>query len=256
MPLSGVQVYLVWSLFFFKQKTAYEIKECDWSSDVCSSDLTLWRRPLAREECQRRDGTRKAQNDDGDRKRAADEHADVAGSAAGQTGHGKSRRRTGDDEQADHGGVSDQTQRTEHLQPDNRHVAQIQDDGERHRRQHEQVAWRALADGVTSPKPYDREQGRDDEPHGAEEGDRNAERRAVRAQIYRRAAESRADVAKARIRRIVEKMVVNVRRRNGSGESHAREHARQTRLPLRHWSQRVLYPLEGAFVNVRVGKAA
>ena len=30
----------VWFVFFFfKQKTAYEIKECDWSSDVCSSDL-------------------------------------------------------------------------------------------------------------------------------------------------------------------------------------------------------------------------
>ena len=28
--------------FFFKQKTAYEIKECDWSSDVCSSDLGEW----------------------------------------------------------------------------------------------------------------------------------------------------------------------------------------------------------------------
>ena len=28
--------------FFFKQKTAYEIKECDWSSDVCSSDLWLF----------------------------------------------------------------------------------------------------------------------------------------------------------------------------------------------------------------------
>src|SRR5438270_7816383 len=26
--------------FFFKQKTAYEI-DCDWSSDVCSSDLPL-----------------------------------------------------------------------------------------------------------------------------------------------------------------------------------------------------------------------
>ena len=26
-------------VFFFRQKTAYEIKECDWSSDVCSSDL-------------------------------------------------------------------------------------------------------------------------------------------------------------------------------------------------------------------------
>ena len=29
--------------FFFKQKTAYEIKECDWSSDVCSSDLIFER---------------------------------------------------------------------------------------------------------------------------------------------------------------------------------------------------------------------
>ena len=27
--------------FFFKQKTAYEIVSRDWSSDVCSSDLTL-----------------------------------------------------------------------------------------------------------------------------------------------------------------------------------------------------------------------
>ena len=26
-------------IFFFKQETEYEIKECDWSSDVCSSDL-------------------------------------------------------------------------------------------------------------------------------------------------------------------------------------------------------------------------
>ena len=27
--------------FFFKQKTAYEIVDCDWSSDVCSSDLPI-----------------------------------------------------------------------------------------------------------------------------------------------------------------------------------------------------------------------
>ena len=27
------------NIFFFKQKTAYEIVDCDWSSDVCSSDL-------------------------------------------------------------------------------------------------------------------------------------------------------------------------------------------------------------------------
>src|SRR3546814_1055832 len=28
-----------YSLFFFKQKTAYEMRISDWSSDVCSSDL-------------------------------------------------------------------------------------------------------------------------------------------------------------------------------------------------------------------------
>src|SRR3546814_8764614 len=52
------------SFFFFKQKTAYEMRISDWSSDVCSSDLlgvavawlflahlmfhpgrTVWRRP-------------------------------------------------------------------------------------------------------------------------------------------------------------------------------------------------------------------
>src|SRR3546814_4718588 len=32
--------------FFFKQKTAYEMRISDWSSDVCSSDLT--QRPRAR----------------------------------------------------------------------------------------------------------------------------------------------------------------------------------------------------------------
>src|SRR3546814_10583676 len=29
----------VWFCFFFKQKTAYEMRISDWSSDVCSSDL-------------------------------------------------------------------------------------------------------------------------------------------------------------------------------------------------------------------------
>src|SRR3546814_14219991 len=30
-------------MFFFKQKTAYEMRISDWSSDVCSSDLGRWR---------------------------------------------------------------------------------------------------------------------------------------------------------------------------------------------------------------------
>src|SRR3546814_8065271 len=29
----------LYSIFFFKQKTAYEMRISDWSSDVCSSDL-------------------------------------------------------------------------------------------------------------------------------------------------------------------------------------------------------------------------
>src|SRR3546814_1045555 len=36
----SLHVYLVFScFFFFKQKTAYEMRISDWSSDVCSSDL-------------------------------------------------------------------------------------------------------------------------------------------------------------------------------------------------------------------------
>src|SRR3546814_2016165 len=30
----------MWCFFFFKQKTAYEMRISDWSSDVCSSDLS------------------------------------------------------------------------------------------------------------------------------------------------------------------------------------------------------------------------
>src|SRR3546814_6408811 len=32
-------VELCYGVFFFKQKTAYEMRISDWSSDVCSSDL-------------------------------------------------------------------------------------------------------------------------------------------------------------------------------------------------------------------------
>src|SRR3546814_6021609 len=34
---------------FFKQKTAYEMRISDWSSDVCSSDLTIRGQVLGRE---------------------------------------------------------------------------------------------------------------------------------------------------------------------------------------------------------------
>src|SRR3546814_4285467 len=34
-----MRVYVLYLFFFFKQKTAYELRISDWSSDVCSSDL-------------------------------------------------------------------------------------------------------------------------------------------------------------------------------------------------------------------------
>src|SRR3546814_15227466 len=37
---------MVCFFFFFKQKTAYEMRISDWSSDVCSSDLPVDRRRL------------------------------------------------------------------------------------------------------------------------------------------------------------------------------------------------------------------
>src|SRR3546814_1666322 len=36
-------MFVLCFFFVFKQKTAYEMRISDWSSDVCSSDLTLMR---------------------------------------------------------------------------------------------------------------------------------------------------------------------------------------------------------------------
>src|SRR3546814_1757010 len=41
--MCGVGVEDIGIVFFFKQKTAYEMRISDWSSDVCSSDLTTLR---------------------------------------------------------------------------------------------------------------------------------------------------------------------------------------------------------------------
>ena len=38
LELQGIDILFIF-IFFFKQKTAYEIGTGDWNSDVCSSDL-------------------------------------------------------------------------------------------------------------------------------------------------------------------------------------------------------------------------
>src|SRR3546814_18249374 len=47
--------------FFFKQKTAYEMRISDWSSDVCSSDLGRLCRPIKQEAIKTR-GTSMSRN--------------------------------------------------------------------------------------------------------------------------------------------------------------------------------------------------
>src|SRR3546814_966564 len=42
---SGLAFFFFCRFFFFKQKTAYEMRISDWSSDVCSSDLHLRQTP-------------------------------------------------------------------------------------------------------------------------------------------------------------------------------------------------------------------
>src|SRR3546814_2125215 len=39
--IGSVEVIDMFLVFFFKQKTAYEVRISDWSSDVCSSDLPV-----------------------------------------------------------------------------------------------------------------------------------------------------------------------------------------------------------------------
>src|SRR3546814_7086168 len=41
-------IFYIFSFFFFKQKTAYEMRISDWSSDVCSSDLGFRHQPVLR----------------------------------------------------------------------------------------------------------------------------------------------------------------------------------------------------------------
>src|SRR3546814_9528050 len=69
--------------FFFKQKTAYEMRISDWSSDVCSSDLDAATRVEATDgdHAHRPQGQR--QDDDGGEARTAPPEAGVQADARG-----------------------------------------------------------------------------------------------------------------------------------------------------------------------------
>src|SRR3546814_4695208 len=78
-------LFFYFFFFFFKQKTAYEMRISDWSSDVCSSDLSLHMRSFLFSWCLRSlkpfsyrdDQGRKKRSGQarGKRKRSDSEHA-------------------------------------------------------------------------------------------------------------------------------------------------------------------------------------
>src|SRR3546814_3513931 len=82
----------MYALFFFKQKTAYEMRISDWSSDVCSSDLQREGRLKHREssqqqhevdhQCRARHGTERPVHDDHEdhHEDQAEHRGDLAGS--------------------------------------------------------------------------------------------------------------------------------------------------------------------------------
>src|SRR3546814_3452816 len=85
-------------MFFFKQKTAYEMRISDWSSDVCSSDLrparpnrspTSDERPAAEREKRQKEGA------GGERDRQAEHDLDELAGAAAAVAEGE--RQAGDD---------------------------------------------------------------------------------------------------------------------------------------------------------------
>src|SRR3546814_6074114 len=70
--------------FFFKQKTAYEMRISDWSSDVCSSDLhdhDRQRSPYDRDHREGDEDDRHAEPDTDDK---ADDQVDFAAEVAGR----------------------------------------------------------------------------------------------------------------------------------------------------------------------------
>src|SRR3546814_5144151 len=70
-------MYLIYIMYYyFKQKTAYEVRSSDWSSDVCSCDLTSGDRhgqepgqEEGREEETREDAEGKARGEEGEESR-------------------------------------------------------------------------------------------------------------------------------------------------------------------------------------------
>src|SRR3546814_8401101 len=87
------RIDLVLCVFFFKQKTAYEMRISDWSSDVCSSDLSpcLSARQLAGAVRDRAGGRPPVGHDAAARQRARFHRALLCAGALGPVGAALSR---------------------------------------------------------------------------------------------------------------------------------------------------------------------
>src|SRR3546814_8477341 len=116
--------------FFFKQKTAYEMRISDWSSDVCSSDLALvgavtrlFRRPHGNEDRAGNDDDKLDQGDAAEqpqhrhdlaaRRMIGEDHPEIEGVGGAHAGKHQP------------GGLFAKSHRKIHVRFDNQHVKYI-----------------------------------------------------------------------------------------------------------------------------------
>src|SRR3546814_2368568 len=64
LNMTSLFIFFVVLFFFFKQKTAYEMRISDWSSDVCSSDLQPVERQHGGEQSRHPDHARRDAGED------------------------------------------------------------------------------------------------------------------------------------------------------------------------------------------------
>src|SRR3546814_6761070 len=96
-----MQCSCVLCFLFFKQKTAYEVRISDWSSDVCSSDLdgavagwlSVGGRPVLCRQCPENPTGRRISGIGGNRVVHSDDHVEAReGTAGGSVGKLEERR--------------------------------------------------------------------------------------------------------------------------------------------------------------------
>ncbi len=190
-------------------------------------------RGLPREQRHRRARARHDQHGQGQGQGTRQQPAGVAHRAARHARHRHGGRRPRQQEQPDHGGVGGQAERADRVEQEERDVAEVQNPGQRQRREGEQVRRHALADFLGPAQAGPRQEPGHGEPGGPEQRHGHATHRAEPAHVDLRAVDGGVHVADAHIARIDQQPVVHVRRRQrGAQPDQGAEEQEPSRRPI------------------------